>query len=315
LVAINLKKEIKMRKYFIIILALLTISLSAYAHAAEKISLVVPFAAGGPGDRLARTIQSQLNNDRYQFIIEYMPGAGGVVAANNIAKIKDKTVFVLMGNAINTAIVQGSAQYTYDDFVTVKHLGEDRLFLIVKNDGVINTWEDFVQQSKNKFMPYGTGGLGSANHISAAIVSNNNPNHTPIHYRGSGELIGKVISGEISWALDSGVTLDQHVQSGSVKILTVFGDTRLSQRPLIPSTKELGIDSFSYHRWIVLLANRHSDVEVVNYVHRQLSKPENIKQIEQLNWQQKTINDTSNFLQDQENILRRFFKQIQLGRY
>jgi tripartite-type tricarboxylate transporter receptor subunit TctC len=313
LVAINLKKEIKMRKYFIIILALLSITLSA--HAAEKISLVVPFAAGGPGDKLARTLQSQLNNDRYQFIIEYMTGAGGVVAANNVAKIKDKTVFVLIGSGINAAKLQGTAQYTYDDFVIAKHLGEDRLFLIVKNDGVINTWEDFVQQSKNKFMPYGTGGFGSANHIAASIVSNNNPNHTPIHYRGSGELLGKILSGEISWALDSGVTLDQHVQSGSVKILTVFGDTRSSGYPLIPSTKELGINSFNFHRWVVLLANRNSDVEVVNYVHRQLSKPENIKQIEQLNWQQKPIDDTSNFLQDQENILRRFFKQIQLGRY
>ena len=116
-----------------LILALLSVTLSA--HAAENISLVVPFAAGGPGDKLARTIQSRLNNDRYQFNVEYMTGAGGVVAANNVAKIKDKTVLLLMGNGINTAKLQGTAQYTYDDFVTVKHLGEDRLFLIVKNDG------------------------------------------------------------------------------------------------------------------------------------------------------------------------------------
>ena len=301
-----------MIKYFMLILALLSVTLSA--HAAENISLVVPFAAGGPGDKLARTIQSRLNNDRYQFNVEYMTGAGGVVAANNVAKIKDKTVLLLMGNGINTAKLQGTAQYTYDDFVTVKHLGEDRLFLIVKNDGAINTWEDFVQQSKNKFMPYGTGGFGSANHISATIVSNKNPNHTPIHYRGSGELIGKILSGEISWALDSGVTLDQHVRSGTIKILTVFGDTRSTQHPLIPSTKELGIDSFNFHRWIILLANRHSNVEVVNYVRQQLSKPENIQQIAQLNWQQKNIDDTSNFLQDEENILRRFFIQLQLDR-
>ena len=253
-----------------IILSLLLLW-STYLTATE-IKIVMPYSAGGPNDRITRTIVKHLNNETYKFVPEYRLGAGGIIAANQVAQAKNETVLMVTSNAIVNAPVLSPSIVNYNldkDFVFIDYLGTEPLLLVVKNDSKINSINDFIK-SNNSPMSYGTAGIGTSGHIAGVILSQNNKNYVHIPYKGSANVVLDLVNGNLQWLLDSELNVGSFIESGKLKPIAAYANKRIANFPKIPTVTESGINDRQFYRWHIVLANKDADKEIVKYVAKKL---------------------------------------------
>ena len=101
-------------KYFLLIFSLLSLQLHA-----KEIKVIIPYSAGGPTDKVSRIVIKHLNSDTYKFVPEYRLGAGGTIAANYVASVKDDTVIMITSNAlVSSPLLTSTTTYNLEkDFV------------------------------------------------------------------------------------------------------------------------------------------------------------------------------------------------------
>jgi tripartite-type tricarboxylate transporter receptor subunit TctC len=260
-----------MKKLIVNLLLLWCFNLSA-----TEIKMIIPYSAGGPTDRVTRTVIKHLNSDRYKFIPEYKLGAGGIVAANHVAATKKETVLMITSNAIVNAPILSPSVVNYNlekDFIFLDYLGTEPLLLVVKSDSNINSINDFLKFSDGNQMSFGTAGVGTSGHIAATILSQNNKNHTHIPYKGSANVVLDLINGNLQWLLDSELNVGTFIESGKLKPLAVYANKRIASFPKIPTVSESGINDRQFYRWHIILANKDADKEVLKYVAKKLQDP------------------------------------------
>jgi tripartite-type tricarboxylate transporter receptor subunit TctC len=260
-----------MKKIILSLLLFCSFSLSA-----TEIKIIIPYSAGGPTDRVTRTIVKHLNNENYKFIPEYKLGAGGIVAANQVAASKNETVLMVTSNAIVNAPVLSPSIVNYNldkDFVFIDYLGTEPLLLVVKNDSKINSINDFIK-SNNSPMSYGTAGIGTSGHIASVILSQNNKNHVHIPYKGSANVVLDLINGNLQWLLDSELNVGAFIESGKLKPIAVYANKRISTFSKTPTISESVINDRQFYRWHIILANKEADKEVIKYVAKKLQDPD-----------------------------------------
>jgi tripartite-type tricarboxylate transporter receptor subunit TctC len=242
---------------------------------ATEIKIIMPYSAGGPNDRITRTIVKHLNNENYKFVPEYKLGAGGIIAANQVAQTKNETVLMVISNAIVTAPILSPSIVNYNldkDFVFIDYLGTEPLLLVVKNDSKINSINDFIK-SNNSPMSFGTGGIGTNQHISSVVVSQNNKNHVHIPYKGSANVVLDLVNGNLQWLLDSELNVGSFIESGKLKPIAAYSNKRIINFPKIPTVAESGINDRQFYRWHIVLANKDADKEIIKYVAKKLQDP------------------------------------------
>lgn len=256
---------------WLLILALL-FSLKAEA---KEIKMIVAYSAGGPIDLITRTVAKHLSSDKYKFIPEYRIGAGGAIALNHLAAIKDDTAIMVMSNALVSMPVMSSVNYNIErDFALIDFLGYEPLLLVVNSKNQIKTYKQFQQYSKTNNMPYGSGGVGTSGHITAAIVAQDNKNFFHVPYKGSSGIVIDLLNDNIKWMIDSETNVGSFIQEGKVQPLAVYSNKRLKQYPQTPTLKELGVDDREFYRWFIVIANKNADPEIVKYVASKLEARE-----------------------------------------
>jgi tripartite-type tricarboxylate transporter receptor subunit TctC len=247
----------------------------SFSLSATEIKIIIPYSAGGPTDRVTRTIVKHLNTGNYKFVPEYKLGAGGIVAANQVAMSKNETVLMVTSNAIVNAPVLSPSIVNYNlekDFVFIDYLGTEPLLLVVKSDSKINSINDFVKSS-NSQMSFGTAGVGTSGHIASVIVSQNNKNHVHIPYKGSANVVLDLINGNLQWLLDSELNVGSFIEAGKLKPIAAYSNKRIANFPKVPTVAESGINDRQFYRWHIVLANKEADKEIVNYVAKKLQDP------------------------------------------
>ncbi len=252
--------------------------------AAKEIKFVIPYSAGGPTDRVTRTVLKYLNDGPYKFIPEYKLGAGGSIAANFVGAAKDETVLMITSNALVSSPILTSTT-TYDlerDFILVDYIGTEPLLLVVKGDSEINSFKDFLDQGKKNYMPYGSAGVGTSGHITSAIVAQNNKNFIHVPYKGSAGIVIDLLNEQLKWILDSEINIGSFLKDGKVKPIAVYSNRRLKSYSNIPTVKELGINDRNFYRWHILVSNKNADSAVLKYVRSKLDNPQLKLEIESL---------------------------------
>lgn len=242
---------------------------------ATDVKIVIPYSAGGPNDRITRTIIKHLTNENYKFIPEYKLGAGGIVAVNHVAQTKNETTLMVISNAIVTAPILSSNIVNYNldkDFVFIDYLGTEPLLLVVNANSKINSISDFIK-SKDIQMSFGTGGVGTNQHISSVVITQNNKNHTHIPYKGSANVVLDLINGNLQWLLDSEINVGSFIEAEKLKPIAVYANKRIPAFPKVPTIAESGINDRQFYRWHILLANKEADKEIVKYVAKKLQDP------------------------------------------
>lgn len=258
------------QKFKYLLLSFLLVSSITYAN---EVKVIIPYSAGGPTDRVARVVIKHLNGGPYKFVPEYKLGAGGAVAANFVAAVKDDTVLMVTSNAlVSSPLLTPASNYNLEkDFILLDYLGTEPLLVVVNSSGKIKNFKDFTQEGKTNFMPYGSAGVGTSGHLGSLIVSQNNSNHQHIPYKGSAAIIIDLLNNQLKWILDSELNVGAFIADNRVRPIAVYSRKRLPAYPEIPTIKELGIKDPELYRWHVLLSNSSADPAILKYVQSKLN--------------------------------------------
>ena len=229
-------------------------------YPSRPIKLLVPWAAGGATDSLARLIGARLTVRLKQpVVVENRGGAGGTIGTSAFVKEKSDGYNLLM--ATSSANVAGPYLYAkpgFDpikDFTPVAYVGLIPNVLEVSAKSRFKTAQELIAEAKKSpgTINYGSGGTGSSQHLSSSLlqkVAGIQIVHVP--YKGSGPALTDLMAGQVDFILDTGSL--GHVKSGNLKALAVASSKRLPALPEVPTFAELGYKDMIASAWYGVLA-------------------------------------------------------------
>jgi tripartite-type tricarboxylate transporter receptor subunit TctC len=223
----------------------------------RPINLVVPYAAGGPVDTIARILGARMNETLgHQLIIENVGGAGGMTGASRIAKsAPDGYSLLLSGSAvlaINQTLYRRPLYNGLTDFEHVVLHSDSARVLIARPDFPAKTLNEFVAYAKTNHgkMQYGSAGAGSGTHICAVLLNvamGTKITHVP--YRGAGPAMQDLIAGRVDFIAEQISTALPQIQGGKVKAIATLGLDRAPGLEELATAEELGLKGLDCGSW------------------------------------------------------------------
>jgi tripartite-type tricarboxylate transporter receptor subunit TctC len=269
----------------------------AFAEYPEKpITIVVPFSAGGPTDKVARDLAEALRKPMggQVIIIENVGGAGGTLGATKVAKAANDGYTLLLAHAgISTApALYRNLQYkTLEDFEYLGMINEVPMTLIGKPTLPANNYAELVKwldANKGK-VNLGNAGLGSASHLCGLMFqSATKVDMQTVPYKGTGPAMTDLLGGQIDLMCDQTTNTTSQIESGKVKAYAVTSKQRLTTPALakLPTLDESGLKGFNVTIWHALYAPKGTPKAALDKVNAALKAalkdPEFIKREEAL---------------------------------
>lgn len=241
----------------------------------RPVTMVVPFAAGGPTDVVGRVVAQQLSEIlKQQVIVENVGGAGGMVGAQRVAQAKPDGYQMLLGTvgtqAYNQTLYKKPLYNATSDFTPVVLIAEQPLVLVVRKEFPATNLEEFAAYAKahTANMSFGSGGSGSSTHLGCVLLNSAlgvNVQHVP--YRGSAPALQDLIAGRIDYLCDAVSTELPHIKAGAVRPLAILARQRSPVLPNVPTAQEEGLPDFDANNWIGLFFPRATPDAVVSRLH------------------------------------------------
>ena len=238
----------------------------ARAQAAEAwpqrpVKIIVPFAAGGNTDGIARVIGQNLSESfATQFVIENKPGADGAIAAVAVKVASADGYTLFMAALPQIAIFPAMTKVAYDpvkDFAPISNIGSNPFALIVHPNFPAYNLADLVAyvRSKPGEITYASGGTGSLGHLSMALFAKRaGLEMTHIPYKGGGPAIADVIAGHVPMYFANLSEALPQAKGGTVRAIAVSSEVRTRQLPDVPTVAESGFPGFRTVTWNGLMA-------------------------------------------------------------
>jgi len=231
-------------------------SVFAQAYPTKPITIVVPFAAGGPTDTIARLLAERLRVSLGQtVIVESATGAGGTIGVGRAARAAPDGYTISLGQ--NGSHVVTGATYTnlpYDllnDFEPLSLLCIAPFVVVAKKTVPANDLKEFIawlQANPNRTV--GTAGQGSISHVCGLIFQNVTGSRLQfVPYRGTAPAMQDLVAGQIDMMISDPVTSMPQVRGGNIKIFGVAADTRLPSAPDVPTVDEAGLPGYHVALW------------------------------------------------------------------
>jgi tripartite-type tricarboxylate transporter receptor subunit TctC len=223
----------------------------------RPVTLVVPFAAGGPNDVMSRIVAEHMRTSLGQpVIIENVPGAGGTLGSARVARAQPDGYTILSGHVgTHGAAPALYPNLKYDpqkDFAPVGLVAETPMLLAVRKDFPAASVKDFIAVAKEKGsnLSNGHAGVGSLSHISCLLLNSligTKPTELP--YRGSAPATLDLLSGQFDYMCALFVDVMSQIGSDKMKLLAVSAPARLKQLPNVPTAAEAGLPAFKASSW------------------------------------------------------------------
>ena len=215
----------------------------------RPVTMVVPFAAGGPADTVGRILASSLSELLgQQVIIENVGGSGGMTGSARVAKAAPDGYQFVLGNvgthAANQTFYKTPLYNAATDFAPVMLIAQTPLVLLARKDLPANNLKEFIAYAKanQASMQYGSGGAGSASHLACVLLNaaiGINVTHVP--YRGAAPAMQDLIAGRIDYQCpDTPIAIPQ-IQSKMVKAIAILTRDRSPSLPSQASAHEQGL--------------------------------------------------------------------------
>ena len=252
----------------------LLLALTGFASAEtfpnRTLTMIIPFAAGGPTDVLGRIMAQRMGELLGQtVIVENTGGAGGMTGSKRVADAKPDGYTMLLGTVGTQA--QGQTLYKHPlynsvtDFTPVALVADVPIVLIVRKDLPVNNFKEFVAYAKENQakMQFGSAGAGSATHLGCVVLNTamgTNIVHVP--YKGTGPAMQDLIGGRIDFLCEIISTAKSQIDGGSVKALAIMTKDRSPVEPNLPTTLEQGLDVQAY-TWNALYLPKGAPADVV----------------------------------------------------
>jgi tripartite-type tricarboxylate transporter receptor subunit TctC len=236
----------------------------------RTLTMVIPFAAGGPTDVLGRVMAQRMGEILGQtVIVENIGGAGGMNGGKKVADSKPDGYTMLLGTVGTQA--QGQTLYKHPlynaltDFTPVALIADVPIVLIVRKDLPVDNFKDFVTYAKANAskMQFGSAGAGSATHLGCVVLNTamgTDIVHVP--YKGTGPAMQDLIGGRIDYLCEIISTAKPQIDGGRVKALAIMTKERSPVEPNLPATLEQGLDVQAY-TWNAIYLPKGAPADVV----------------------------------------------------
>jgi tripartite-type tricarboxylate transporter receptor subunit TctC len=264
-------KNVGMKIVLALATALATTSLAlAQSYPARPITIVVPFAAGGPTDVIARTLAQHMSGTLGQsVVVENVAGANGNVGTGKAARAAPDGYTLSMGHwsthVVNAAVYP--LEYSVlKDFEPLSLITSNAYLIVAKNAVPAKDLKSFIAWLKaNPDKAFeGTAGAGSPQHVSGLFFqSATNTKFQFVPYRGAAPAMQALVAGEIDLIIDDPTSSLPQIRIGKIKAFAVTAKNRLASAPDIPTVDEAGLPGFYFSRWHAMWAPKGTPKEIV----------------------------------------------------
>lgn len=260
-------------------MSILTGTAMADSFPSRPIRIVVPYAAGGPTDALARIVGKSLQERLGQpVIIDNKPGASGMIGAAVVAAANPDGYTILINASLHVITPSLYAKPTNDpinDFTAITDLGSVPLIMVVNKDLPVKSVSDLITYAKANpgKLTFGSSGIGASSHLAGEMLKSLtaiNMSHVP--YRGSAPALSDTIAGHISMMIDTSPASLPHVEAGSLRVLGVSTAQRISVLPNVPTIAEAGVPGFEISSWYGVWGPKAMPQELVNRIQKEFAK-------------------------------------------
>lgn len=263
------------------VLGLCTISLAAAAQNAypsQPVKLVVPYAAGGPADLLARSVSERLAQRLGQpVVIENKGGSGGHLGAEQVARGAADGYTLVLATIAHNGAAKLYNNLRYDpakDLQPVILVAESPSVLLVNQSVPVNSVKDLLAlaQSKPNQLSYGSAGIGSAMHMAAELfryMTKIDYLHVP--YRGGAPAMADLLGGQIHMLFESMGTAHPHIKTGKVRAVAVTGSQRDPSLPDVPTVAESGVPGYASVPWYTISAPSGVPAPIIQRLNTELN--------------------------------------------
>ncbi|CAG2140711.1 hypothetical protein LMG31506_02374 [Cupriavidus yeoncheonensis] len=229
---------------------------AAETFPARPIRFVVPYAAGGTTDLVARTVGQRVAEKLGQpVVIENRPGAGGNIGMDAVAKAAPDGYTIGFGaistNALNPHIYKQVPFDPRKDFTAISLLGTSTIVLEVSPSLPVKTVPELIAYAKaHPGLTYATAGTGTSMHLAGAMFSQTtHAGLTHVPYKGSSPAINDMLGGHIAVMFDNLPASLPHIQAGKLRALAVAGKSRSPSLPDVPTLAEAGLPGYAVEPW------------------------------------------------------------------
>ncbi len=272
-------------KTFICFTLTTSLAIAAFGSSAQtnwpegNVRLVVPYAPGGTTDYAARQVAQKLTEQTGKsFFVENKAGGSGTIGTDMVAKSKpDGSTFHVNDTtyAMLPHLLKKLPWEHGKDLVPVTTLAVTPLVVVVGANAPYksaNEFIDFARKNPGK-ANYGSGGIGSSTHLGAELFKKSGKLFiTHIPYKGAGDAIRGVMSGEVDILVTAAPTAIPAVSGGRVRALMVTSPKRLSALPDVPTATELGLKDFNATNWFGLAAPKGTPQAVIDKLQAEVKK-------------------------------------------
>jgi tripartite-type tricarboxylate transporter receptor subunit TctC len=254
------------------------------ARAAEwptrPVKLVVPFAAGGTTDILARVVAAKVSEEYgEQFIVENKTGAGGNIAADYVAKAEPDGYTFVVGtpgtHAINQFVFKNMTYDQVKDIAPVIIIARVPNLCSVTNSLPVKSVAELIAYARSKpgELFYGTPGLGSTAHVSTELFkSMTGIEMTHVPYKGSAPALTDLIAGRVQLMIDNLPAAQPFAESNSIRPLAVSTAKRWSGLPDLPTIAEAGVPGYEASSWFTIGAPAKTSKEIITKLNASVDK-------------------------------------------
>lgn len=248
------------------------------SYPSRPVTMIVPFAAGGASDVIARLIGDEMGRALGQRIVnENTPGAGGSTALTRVARAAPDGYTIVIGNSgTNAAVyhIYPDLKFTPQSFVAVGMVAKTSPVIAIKTGfaggDTVAGFIDYAKKNPGK-VTVGHAGVGSSNFIICkSFLKAAGVDVSLIGYRGAGPALQDLVAGQIDMVCDNATSVAQTIQSGQIKGLVVSSPTRLPNLPNVPTAAEAGVPAFQAQGWNAIMVPTGTPQPIIARLERAL---------------------------------------------
>ncbi|MEI6758824.1 MAG: tripartite tricarboxylate transporter substrate binding protein [Betaproteobacteria bacterium] len=256
---------------------------------AKPVRVILTFPAGGGVDVIARVLTQKLTESTgQQFIVDNKPGAGGIIAADMVAKSAPDGYTLLF--ALDTVLTVTPHLYrntpfdSIKDFAPISLVAESPLVVLTSPSANIGSLAELIKRAKANpgTMNFGSGGSGSSGHLAAELMNNMaGIKMTHVPYKGGPQVLTDLAGGQVQMTILSLAASVTMVKAGRANLVAVTGANRLPGYPEVPTVSEAGLPGYQAGFWVGLLAPAGTPRPVVNKLRDEVQKVLNNPELRQ----------------------------------
>jgi tripartite-type tricarboxylate transporter receptor subunit TctC len=262
-----------------LLLAAAVLQTAAQDFPNRPITMVMPYAAGGPGDTITRVFAGAMQQHLGQpIVVDNTAGASGTIGTAKVARAKADGYTLLMihvSHATNLAMFKSLPYSPVDDFEPIGRATSGPMVIVTRNEFPAKNLNEFVSYVKANAakVSLAHAGVGSASHLCGLMMMNAlNVQLNEIPYKGSGPALNDLMGGQVDILCDQTSGTVPAVKGGRIKAYAAAGKARLSQLPEVPAISEAGVEGFDINISFGLYAPKGTPKPVLELLTSALQK-------------------------------------------